>query len=723
MKKTIFLFLAITLGLSSFIIPSLAVTTESGVEWNYDFDSQGVVLDEPFDGYLYDSDVVHGGTLVIATPSDPPEQHQFNAGATASYDFLDPMSDFLVRWDPVTGSPVPWIAESWEVSEDKLTYTVHLAKGVKFHDGTELTSEDVKWCYDFVMENNFTRMSEVWTVLDRENPTEIVDDYTIKFHLKEPYVPFPAQTLGEVAIVPKHVWEEIIAKPEFDWLTYTPTIEEQVGCGPFKLVEYEPNSHYKFEAFDDYWHGKPYIDEMLRPIITSGDAELLAVKRGDVDVFTGFLASEAIPGLLAEEGIGLYLYNNPYMYHWGMNNQKWPFNVKEFRYACAYSVDKQDLVDTLLLGYGIPGTVAVEAPFYSFWFNPDTTQTYTFNLTKAEEILDDLGWVDTDGDGIREGTGEHAGEPLEFDIGPPIYDPVRVRAAELIAENLNQIGVNAKVQYMEWKTLWGKIIQPLDSPQKIDTWLLGSSQSIDPEWFKTRLHSSAISNPNYYGFVNATFDQLAEQQSQQFDVEERQETVYQMQEILAHEVPLIVMYFRQSPSVYRTDKLTGWIDDFDAGRGHFWDMINVREKALQTLKSMSISVVSTPPPEVEIGDTFTLGVKYTDEEGDPLTDAHVTTMVTGDPNPYEMEHVGDGTYEVTFDTTDWEEGTYTLRVDASATGFSEDLTTFSIEVAEPAPPTPPPEPSFWESYGATVTGVVVVLAIVAVVAVYMYSKK
>jgi peptide/nickel transport system substrate-binding protein len=245
MKKAVFLLTILVLSISSLTVPTLGITTETGVEWNPDFDSPGVVLDEPFEGYLYDTSYVHGGTLVIATPSDPPEQHQFNAGATASYDFLDPMSDYLVRTDPITGGPVPWIAESWEISEDHMTYTVHLAKGVKFHDGTELTSEDVKWCYDFVMEGQFTRMSEVWDVLDPDNPTEIVDDYTIKFNVKEPFVPFPQETLGEVAIQPKHVWEEIAAKPDFDWFTYVPTLEEQVGCGPFKLVEYEANSHYK----------------------------------------------------------------------------------------------------------------------------------------------------------------------------------------------------------------------------------------------------------------------------------------------------------------------------------------------------------------------------------------------------------------------------------------------------------------------------------------------
>lgn len=723
MKKQAILLLVTTLLLSTFVAQSFAQETQAWETWEPDFTSQGVALTEPFEGYLYDPSIIHGGTLVIATPSDPPEQHQWNAGASASYEFLDPFNDYLTRTDPITGAVVPWIAESWEVSEDKLTYTVHLTKGVKFHDGTELTSEDVKWCFDFIMENNFTRMADVWQILSREKPTEIVDEYTLKFHLSEPFVSFARETLGTPYIYPKHVWEEIAADPDFDWLTYVPTMDQQIGCGPFKVLEYVPNSYIKYEAFEDYWHGKPYVDEFLRPIITSGEAELLALKRGEVDVFNGFLASEAIPALMREEGIGLYIYNNQYMYHWGMNNYKWPFNVKEFRYACAYAVDKQDLVDTLLLGYGIPGPAGVEAPFYTYWYNPDTPETYTFNLTKAEEILDDLGYIDTNDDGVREGTGEHAGEPIEFDIGPPIYDPVRVRAAELIAENLNTIGIKATVQYLEWATLWNKIIQPLDSPTKVDSWLLGSSQSVDPQWFRVRLHSAAISNPNYYGFVNAEFDQLAELQSTQFDVEERRQSVFRMQEILAEEIPLVVMYFRQSPSVYRTDELTGWVDHYGVGRGNFWDYVNVRATDLQMLKAMSISVVNTPPPEVEIGETFTLGLKFTGPGGESLTEASVSALVTGDPTSYPLEHMGDGVYRETFDTSGWLEGDYTVKVDARSVGYIDSVTTFALEAAAPAPLTPPPEPSFWESYGATVTGVVVVLAVVAIVAVYRFAKK
>jgi peptide/nickel transport system substrate-binding protein len=723
MKKSIFILTALILTISSF--PIFAQVISPGPEpwetWEPDLSSQGVTMTEPFEGYFYDPTVVHGGELVISSPSDPPEQHQWNEGATASGDFLDPFNDRLVRTDPINGGPVPWIAESWEISEDKLSYTVHIVEGVKFHDGVELTAEDIKWCTDLVMANNFTRMSEIWGYLDRDNPVEIVDDYTLIYHLNEPFVNFASETLAELRLYPKHIWEEIAARPDFDWFTYVPTLEEQVGCGPFKLVAYVPNEYYKYEAFEDYWHGSPYVDTHLTPIITSGDAELLAVKRGDVDVFTGFLASEAIPGLLREEGIGLHIYNNPYMYHWGMNNALWPFSEKEFRYACAYSVDKQDIVDTLLLGYGIPGAIGVVPPFFGYWFKPDVTETYTFDLTKAAEILDDLGWVDTDDDGVREGIGEHAGEPLAFDIGPPIYDPVRVRAAELIAENLQSIGVDATVQYMEWATLWGKIIQPLDSPSKIDTWLLGSGLGTDPQILRTRLHSDAISNPNYYGFINAEFDMLAELQGTQFDTEERKESVFRMQEILAEEIPLIVMYFRQSPSVYRSDKLTGWIPHYGDGMEHWLNLITVRDTALQITKAMSVAVIDTPPPEVEIGDTIELGLDYSGPEGEAITEATVTAIRTGDPTSYPLENLGDGMYKTTFNTAGWTEGDYTIRVDATSIGYSDLMTSFALEVVEPFVEEPE-EPSFWESYGATVTGLVVVLALIAVVAVYMYKK-
>ena len=146
----------------------------------------------------------------------------------------------------------------------------------------------------------------------------------------------------------------------------------------------------------------------------------------------------------------------------------------------------------------------------------------------------------------------------------------------------------------------------------------------------------------------------------------------------------------------------------------------IAHKALQTLKSMSVSVTDTPPPEIEIGEAITLGIKYTGPEGELITDASVTAMLTGDPTSHAMEHVGGGTYRTTFDTADWTEGSYTMRVSAVAVGFNDRITTFAIEASEPAAPE---EPAFWESYGATVTGMTVVFALIAILFVYKYASR
>ncbi|GAH62348.1 unnamed protein product, partial [marine sediment metagenome] len=240
----------------------------------------------------------------------------------------------------------------------------------------------------------------------------------------------------------------------------------------------------------------------------------------------------------------------------------------------------------------------------------------------------------------------------------------------------------------------------------------------EPTWMHTRLHSDNIPNPNYYGFVNAEYDELALLQGTQFDSKERQESIWRMQELLAEDCPLVVLYFRQSPSVYRNDKLTGWIEHFGEGMDHMWNYINLRP--IVEMKSMSVSIVNIPPPECEIGEAFTLGITYTGPEG-PVTTASVSAMLTGDPTPYVLEHAGSGKYDCIFSTSNWHEGDYTIRVEAKAKGFTSELTTFALKSVVPFVEEPE-EPGFWETQGSTVTGAVIVIAVIAIAAVW-YKRK
>lgn len=665
----------------------------------------------------------YGGTLIAPLPADPSELSVFLRASSWSFVFLEPIYDGLYEIDPYN-RPVPWLAVSAEVDETGKIWTIKLVDNATWHDGTPFTAWDVKFTYEHAVEAGYPRWSEI---VDYVEKVEVINDYECKIYLREPYADFELEILP-YPIVPKHIWEPIVESPDFDPFTYVPPLEVlKVGNGPFILEKYEETVEAVYVANENFFRGRPYIDKLIMPIITSPDAMLLALKAGEIDVFTGFLPLEAIPSLLEDPNIGVHIYKSSTMYHWGLNTMIMPFKDKRFRRVLAHCVDKEEIVSRLLYGYGRPGRFGVYPPtgMWPWWLNNETLcgiYGYEFNLTKAAEMLDEMGWVDTDGDGIREYIDPETGErvDIEFDIGPPIYDPVRVRAAEMISDWLAEIGIKATVRYYDWPTLWSKITSTWDSPHKIDTWLLGSGLGIgSPDILRFRLHSTKTPNPNYYYFINATFDELAMEQAITIDKEERAEIVREMQRILAEEIPLIVLYHRNFPSVYRTDRFAGWVRPIQGGVNNQWSWMNVYLKELAVLKPMYVSLEAFPA-EVEKDATVTFKAKLTDKEGMPVTGAEAWFLIEGMPEPVKLEEVEAGVYHTTVDLTGWEAGTYTLSVEFVKEGFEDEITSLTFKIVEPIPP---PPPSFWELYGPTITGVIVILAIIAVIAVYVVTRR
>ncbi|RLI10228.1 hypothetical protein DRO42_01935 [Candidatus Bathyarchaeota archaeon] len=665
----------------------------------------------------------YGGTLIAPLPSDPSELSVFLRASTWSFVFLDPIYDPLYMLDP-DNIPVPWLAKSAEVDSTGKVWTIELLDNATWHDGTPFTAEDVKFTFEHAKDAGYPRWSEVADYVDH---VEVVDTYTCKIYLTEVYVDFISEILT-YPIVPKHIWESIVTQPDFDPFTYVPPIEVlKVGNGPFILDHYTETVEAEYVANENFARGRPYIDKLLMPIITSPDAMLLALKAGEIDVHTWTVPLEALPSLITDPNIGVHIYKSGTMYHWGFNTMIMPFKDKRFRHVLAHCVDKDEIVSRLLYGYGRPGRFGVYPPteMWPWWLNEDPkcgVYGYEFNLTLAAQMLDDMGWTDTDGDGIREYIDPDTGERvnIEFDIGPPIYDPVRVRAAEMIQEWLAEIDIKATVQYNDWPTTWSKITAEWDSPHKLDTWLLGSGLGVgSPDILRFRLHSSKTPNPNYYYFLNATFDELAERQAVTIDQDERAEIIKQMQEILAEEVPLIVLYHRNFPSVYRTDRFAGWVKPIQDGVNNQWSWMSVYLKELAVLKDINV-VLEEFPSEVEKDATITFRVKLTDDDGNPLSGVDARLLIEGMAEPVKLDEVSTGVYSTSVETTGWTTGSYELSVQYTKDGFNDAITTLTFKIVEPEAP---PPPSFWELYGTTVTGVVVLLAIIAVIAVYFISKK
>ncbi|MCS7365904.1 MAG: hypothetical protein NDF54_10740, partial [archaeon GB-1867-035] len=211
--------------------------------------------------------------------------------------------------------------------------------------------------------------------------------------------------------------------------------------------------------------------------------------------------------------------------------------------------------------------------------------------------------------------------------------------------------------------------------------------------------------------------------AREVDPEKRAEIVRKMQEILAEELPLIVLYHRNFVSAYRTDRFTGWVKPVQDGVNNQWSWMNVYLKELAVLKPMTISLIKFPAPEVTKGTDITVRIKLTDTEGNPITGARVDAIVTGRPETYTLTEVGDGVYEITLSTSDWTTGSYTLKLACEASGFESTTSSLTFELKEAAPPPPPPPPSFWEQYGPMIVGLVVVIAVIAVGAVMYMGRK
>jgi peptide/nickel transport system substrate-binding protein len=539
----------------------------------------------------------YGGTLKVALPSEPNTFNWFSAGSTWSINVLIPVYNRLFRWK--NGTLMPELVKDWSVSDDGLTYTFTIHNNVTFQDGKQLTAEDVVFTINVEAQNDWPYYHGYFAKVDR---AEVVDQFTFKIYMKEVDAGFLANALAVMNVLPKHIWEPLLNEKGEELAVYNPKLpDEVIGSGPFKLVEYVPGQYVKYTAYENYWQGRPYIDELIVTFITEATTAILAVKKGDIDLYEGWITPEVVPSLITTEGVGIHLYQSATFYHWGFNNLRWPFNITDFRRAMAYCVDKNEIVNTLLAGYGMPGSWGVVPPFgiHAYWYNPNVEGKYSFNLTKAGEILDSLGFVDVDGDGWREAPD---GSDFSFEIYPPNYDIIRVRAAQMISDWLSKIpngGIKAEVRVLEWKSVW-----PLIRDGKVDSYLLGSGPGADPTWLYRRFHSRPGGTGNWARYSNPEVDQLTEQIGKVLDKEQRREIAWRIQEILADEVPIIVLYYRKFPQPYRADKFDGWFKAVDDGLYNFWTFRYVHLKVETTQPTEPTQPTQpteptqpTPPPE------------------------------------------------------------------------------------------------------------------------------
>jgi peptide/nickel transport system substrate-binding protein len=474
--------------------------------------------------------------------------------------------DTLYQLD-MNGVPQPWLVTAAETSEDGLTVTLDLREDVMWHDGEPLTAADVKFTFDNFVEfpqGRFTR------ALRPVASTEVEGDYRVIITLSAPAPSFQLSTLADVPIMPEHIWGEIDNPAEHLFEEVT-----NIGSGPYKLVEYEPEQFYRFEANAGYFAGAPNVQELVLVKFADDAGSLAALRSGEVDMITRPVAPEQIDLLAAQLGLAVQqgpLYTTQMITY---DVQRAPFDRLEVRQAMALAINRQDLVDTVYLGAATVGNLGWIHPA-SPYYNPNISSEY--DPAQAQQLLEDAGIVDSDGDGVR----ELDGAPLSFELLVNGGDSLRLRLAELISQMLAEIGMQANVSSVEQAT-WEEAVWPgfdVANGRNYEMAMWGWSAPVqaDPVRFPNLVHSDpTIGTSNLSGYASEEADALGSAIISEPDEATRIGMVQELQELVAAELPFIMLLYPDGAYAYNAEVYDGW--RFMTGQGVFHKLSFLSDEA------------------------------------------------------------------------------------------------------------------------------------------------
>ncbi len=413
---------------------------------------------------------------------------------------------------------IPWLAESWDIDESGTDYTFHIREGVKWQDGEDMTTEDIKFSFEYYKKHAPVSDGLALVQNDYIKEINIIDDYTINFTVDSPNATL-LEKFGSARILPKHIWENVDDPTKFD------TPEAVIGCGPYKLTEYnKEQGAYEFQAFEDYWGYKPAA-EKIRFIPVSD--EILAFENGDIDIV------EVTPEILDkyENDAQYKVIENPAF--WGykiiLNMESRPeFKDKDLRQAMAYSIDQDELIEKVARGAGkkaSPGYLPLEHSMYN-----SNVKKYDFDLEKAKGLL--------------------KGKEYEISLLTGNSN-TEVRIGELIKLNFEKIGIKLNITSVDTKSRDAAI-----KSGDYELVLNGhGGWGNDADILRERYNSEFRETPAY---VNEQIDKLSNDQLRATDLEKRKEIIFELQEVIAEEIPIITIYNTSGYTVYRPEKYDGW---------------------------------------------------------------------------------------------------------------------------------------------------------------------
>ncbi|MEM3341225.1 MAG: ABC transporter substrate-binding protein [Thermoplasmata archaeon] len=575
-------------------------------------------------------------TLYVALQQDMPNFNNFDLGSNSVW------KSFVIGWtfeglsglDPA-GNIFPALAESWtEITEENGNYTttVTLRSGINFSDGHPLTADDVIFSYK-ALRRGTTVSSSVVNAFDWDGDNIVsedeinqsvikIDDTHIKFILAVPYGQFFLTTLG-LPIIPEHIWQTHLKGDGTVDTQWADDPAATIGTGPFKYGSGQKNVYREMVRNEDYW-GKNFvtpggykiyptnITRMYYKIYSSLDTAILALKSGIVDTLPWALTSNYVPELNKNPNTDVHFIADNGYFYLAFNMKRMPMGDIHFRKAVSYCIDKNTIVQRYMGGYGQAGDSCLP-PFWADWYNSSVNK-YSFNLDAARQELTSAGYT-----GVGISLVDPTGVPvpkLTILTPPADYDPVRVKAGEMIAKNLRLLGIPAEAKAINFDSLVARM-----NGFDYDMLCLGWSLSSDPIGNVFDI-LGPMANQNTFGFwsmnnenpyynttggistradaqTQALADIVASLEENATSTFDRDEQIFYTkwaQGVIADALPVNVLYYRVN--TYTTAaKWKGWIP-------FLGELFNVYSLARLTKEDVI--------PKQQAGSVFTGTVQFPD---------------------------------------------------------------------------------------------------------------
>jgi peptide/nickel transport system substrate-binding protein len=442
------------------------------------------------------------------------------------------VTDSLVQYDPGMRL-VPRVAESWEISDDHRTVTFRLRDGVRWHDGRPVTADDVLFTVrqvrDPLVENpTFLPLFEDLASIEAPDPRTV----RATFERARPEM----LEAWRVPLLPAHA-----AESGAELLTGA-YARHPIGCGPFRFVRHLHGEEIVLEANDDYWDGRPHLDRLVFRVYPDDRTGWEALLAGEVDTMQmspelWHRARESERGKRLESLV--YYRLNVWQVTWNHRAEGLPFDDPDVRVALTLALDRRKFADTVLQGLARPA-VTTYHPELS-WTDP-AIEPWPYDPREAAERLERAGWVDRDGDGVR----ERDGRPFRFDLMVIASSQAMVdQLAAWLERSWSEIGVVARIDKLEWN-----LFRERRNAGEYHAAMYGISFTPNPDQWEL-YHSSATDGGfNYAGFADPEVDRLLEAGRRTFDDSERRRTYHALQRRLHELEPMAYLLHLATPVLH-----------------------------------------------------------------------------------------------------------------------------------------------------------------------------